>query len=436
MYAVLLRFAAMAGVKAAEHHLPERSTSTETKWKDSHDDGKKILTKLLHSMTSAEKRELEHRVYHDRYSVRYFWYAFLPIAVMSGFQAIIAGPSDWCWNTQFLRVVFALWTMFVSGIACYWQWDNLAEKHLESAKKLSNLIVDTQHRLCMELTVEEMQTILQSWDENERKINADAPKERIFGNWLAETFPCLCCARPLCWCFSIMCRCRCWACDQNGKGSEETAWDELMQEDQGTTAETAFSKFEKWADDKAQAHSSKHARFKVMYFWIAFVPIAIMSSIQALLAASSAQNVPFLVRLQAGNALHVLAIVQAVGISLIAGIAGYWKWDAIAKEHEFACKNWIDLKLESRRERVRDSFKDDPGRLLGHLWTKLILNVRDQPTRGGVRGYAETSMFAKWAESVLNPSPNPWPHIAPPAPSLLQPLPHIVHPADSGETVL
>merc|ERR1712218_110358 len=109
-------------------------------------------------------------------------------------------------------------------------------------------------------------------------------------------------------------------------------------------------------------------------------------------------------------------IFLAVGISLIAGIAGYWKWDAIAKEHEFACKYWTDLKLESRRERTRDAFKDDPGQLLGHLWRKLIVNLRDQPTRGGVSGYVETSKFEKWAESVLNPSSNPLAHTTPLAP--------------------
>jgi len=331
----------------------------------------------------------------------------------------------------------------------YWQWDNLAEKHLESAKKLSSLIAETQRRLCTELTVQETQTIMQSWDEDEAKISADAPKESNFCNWFAETVPCFCCARPLCWCFSSMCRCRCWASyrhdkgseeatsgKQHGKGSQEAAWDEVMEEDQGTAADTAFSKLEKWADDQAQAHSSAHARFKVMYFWLAFVPIALMASVQAVLAAGSAQNVPFLVHLRAGTVLHALAIVQAVGISLIAGIAGYWKWDAVAKEHEFACKYWIDFKLESRRERGRDSFNDDPGRLLSQLWKQLILNLRDQPTRGRVSGYAETSKFAKWAESVLNPSPNPWPHTAPPAPPFHTILAHSAAPADTGEIAL
>mmetsp|Transcript_20577 Transcript_20577/g.40190 ORF Transcript_20577/g.40190 Transcript_20577/m.40190 type:complete len:410 (-) Transcript_20577:53-1282(-) len=370
--------------------------SAEKAEKQSLGDVKKTMKKLFESVTDAESTENEHRKCHDHYRIRFFWCAFLPIALISGFQTIIAGPSDWCWKPQLLRIVLALLTMLISGNACYWQWDSVAEKHLQSAKRLSSLIAETQHRMCKELTVVETQSILQSWYEKEAAIIADAPKECSCCHWFTQSFPCLCFCGPAC-CFAPG--------TQHGKCREETTEDGLTYDDDETAAETAFSKLEKWADDKALAHSSANARFKVMYFWLTFVPVAILSSIQAFLAAA-AQDIPFLVRLKLaeGEVANVVGIVLAVAISLISGIAGYWKWDATAKEHEFACKYWIDFKLESQRERGSSSFKEDPGRLLGHLWKKLILNLRDQPMEGGVKGYAETNHFEKWAASVLQPS--------------------------------
>mmetsp|Transcript_20578 Transcript_20578/g.40193 ORF Transcript_20578/g.40193 Transcript_20578/m.40193 type:complete len:404 (-) Transcript_20578:53-1264(-) len=364
--------------------------SAEKAEKQSLGDVKKTMKKLFESVTDAESTENEHRKCHDHYRIRFFWCAFLPIALISGFQTIIAGPSDWCWKPQLLRIVLALLTMLISGNACYWQWDSVAEKHLQSAKRLSSLIAETQHRMCKELTVVETQSILQSWYEKEAVITADAPKQCSFRDCLAESFLCFSGCGSSCCCVCA--------------SGRETTRDGLIYEDQDT-AETAFSKLEKWADDKALAHSSANARFKVMYFWLTFVPVAILSSIQAFLAAA-AQDIPFLVRLKLaeGEVANVVGIVLAVAISLISGIAGYWKWDATAKEHEFACKYWIDFKLESQRERGSSSFKEDPGRLLGHLWKKLILNLRDQPMEGGVKGYAETNHFEKWAASVLQPS--------------------------------
>eukprot|EP00419_Tripos_fusus_P032436 CAMPEP_0172782780 /NCGR_PEP_ID=MMETSP1074-20121228/204103_1 /TAXON_ID=2916 /ORGANISM="Ceratium fusus, Strain PA161109" /LENGTH=417 /DNA_ID=CAMNT_0013619763 /DNA_START=39 /DNA_END=1292 /DNA_ORIENTATION=+ len=392
----------MNGVSCAENILPERTVSAATTTGTrSNFDVKKPMKKLLDSVTDAENREKEHRKYHDHYRIRYFWCAFLPIALMSGFQTIIAGPSDWCWNPQLLRIMLALWTILISGIACYWQWDGLAERHLQSAKRLSNLIAETQHRLCKEVAGEEIQKVLQAWSEKEAAISADALKEVSFFRCVAQSCPRFCC-------------CRCWASrDQHGTDCEETTLNGLKYEDQEGEVQRAFSKLEKWADDKAQAHRSANARFKVMYFWLTFVPISILSSIQAFLAAA-AQDIPFLVRLKLadGEVPNIMGIVLAVAISVISGIAGYWKWDAIAKEHEFACKYWIDFKLESQRERRRDSFNDDPGRLLGHLWKKLILNLRDQPSDGGVCGYAETHTFEKWAESVLQPSSHSLKHTA------------------------
>mmetsp|Transcript_20575 Transcript_20575/g.40186 ORF Transcript_20575/g.40186 Transcript_20575/m.40186 type:complete len:402 (-) Transcript_20575:179-1384(-) len=372
--------------------------SAEKAEKQSLGDVKKTMKKLFESVTDAESTENEHRKCHDHYRIRFFWCAFLPIALISGFQTIIAGPSDWCWKPQLLRIVLALLTMLISGNACYWQWDSVAEKHLQSAKRLSSLIAETQHRMCKELTVVETQSILQSWYEKEAVITADAPKQCSFRDCLAESFLCFSGCGSSCCCVCA--------------SGRETTRDGLIYEDQDT-AETAFSKLEKWADDKALAHSSANARFKVMYFWLTFVPVAILSSIQAFLAAA-AQDIPFLVRLKLaeGEVANVVGIVLAVAISLISGIAGYWKWDATAKEHEFACKYWIDFKLESQRERRRDSFNDDPGRLLGHLWKKLILNLRDQPSDGGVCGYAETHTFEKWAESVLQPSSHSLKHTA------------------------
>jgi len=369
------------------------TASAEKIGKQSFCDAKKTMKKLFESVTDAESTENEHRKCHDHYRIRFFWCAFLPIALISGFQTIIAGPSLWCWKPQLLRIVLALLTMLISGNACYWQWDSVAEKHLQSAKRLSNLIADTQHSMCKELTAKETQTILQSWYEKEAVITADAPKQCSFRDCLAESFLCFSGCGSSCCCVCA--------------SGRETTRDGLIYEDQDT-AETAFSKLEKWADDKAQAHSSANARFKVMYFWLTFMPIAVLSSIQAFLAAA-AQDIPVLVRLKLvdGEVASILGVVLALGISLISGIAGYWKWDAIAKEHEFASKYWIAFKLESQRERGCDSFKNDPGRHLGHLCKKLSLNLRDQPMEGVVKGYAETSNFEKWAATVLQPSSKP-----------------------------
>jgi len=111
-----------------------------------------------------------------KYKNRYFFTAFLPIAIISAFQSLIS-TSVTVEDFQYKDVAISMLALsngIIAAIAGYWKWDSLAEKHLTASKSWLDLAMNTKEML-LKKGIDQTKAIQKEFVNMRRAIEGVAP---------------------------------------------------------------------------------------------------------------------------------------------------------------------------------------------------------------------------------------------------------------------